>query len=259
MIAGPLAGCGVLITRPAHQSGNLAAAIKAAGGRVVRFPVLQIVGRDIDDIRQDLAALPSPDIVIFISSNAVTHGFAALGATTAKLAAIGPATRDAIEAMGRTVRLFPERDFDSEHLLQHAALQELDKQNILIVRGQDGRDLLADTLRERGANVAYVCAYRREACAPSAAEVAALEAELREGSVHFSTVMSVATMQELLRILPRRSWPDLRQTVLVAPSARVLQTATALLPGISSVLAAGPQPPAIVNALIGQWQNGHNS
>lgn len=259
MSEGPLAGCGVLITRPAHQSSELAAAITAAGGTVVRFPLLEIVGRDGDDIRADLAALPTPDIVVFVSSNAVTYGFAAVGESNPQLAAIGPATRDVLEAMGATVSIFPDGTFDSEHLLQHAALQDLGGKQVLIVRGQSGRELLADTLTARGAKVRYLCAYRREPYAHTAAEIASLESTLREGAVRFVTVMSVETLQQLMRILPSRCLPLMRQLALVAPSARVLQTASELLPGVSRVLADGPQAAAIVGTLIRQWQNGQDS
>jgi len=256
---GPLAGCGVLITRPAHQSNDLAAAIIAAGGTVVRFPLLEIVGRDVDDIRADLAALPTPDIIVFVSSNAVAHGFAAVADSAAQLAAIGPATRDALEAMGATVSIFPDGTFDSEHLLQHAALQDLGGKHVLVVRGQSGRELLAETLTARGAKVHYLCAYHREPYAHTAAEIASLESSLHEGAVHFVTVMSVETLQQLMRILPPQCLPLLRQSALVAPSARVLQTASELLPGVSRVLADGAQAAAIVGALIRQWQNGQNS
>jgi len=257
--SGPLAGCGVLITRPVHQAHALAGAIVAAGGSVIHFPVLEIVGRNSDDIRSDLAALATPDIVVFVSSNAVTHGFAAVAESGAQLAAIGPATRDAIEAMGATVSIYPVGEFDSEHLLQHAALQDLSGKNVVIVRGQSGRELLADTLSGRGANVHYLCAYRREPYAHSAAEIESLAAELRAGAIHFVTIMSVETLRQLLRILPSQCLPQLRQSALVAPSARVLQTASELLPGVSRVLAAGPQAAASVDALIRQWRNGQNS
>ena len=258
MSDGPLAGCGVLITRPAHQSRELAAAIGAAGGKVVRFPVLEIVGRDVADIRNDLAGLATPDIVVFISSNAVTHGFAALRESNAQLAAVGPTTRDALEALGATVNITPVGAFDSEHLLQHAALQNPGGRNVLIVRGQSGRELLAETLTARGANVDYLCAYRREPYPHTAAEIDSLESRLREGAVQYVTIMSVESMQQLLRILPSRCLPLLRQSALVAPSARVLRKASELLPGVSTVLAADPQAAAIVAALIRQWRNGQN-
>ena len=74
-MAEPLAGAaGVLVTRPRQQSAELAAAIEAAGGRSILFPVIEIVPRSTTAIEEDCAHLHSPDIVIYVSRNAVEHG-----------------------------------------------------------------------------------------------------------------------------------------------------------------------------------------
>ena len=259
MSDGALAGCGVLITRPEHQSHELAAAIDAAEGNVFRFPAMDIIGRDADDVRQEFTTLETPDIVLFVSCNAVTHGFGIAGHTGAKIGAVGPATRAAIEAMGATVEITPQGGFDSEHLLQHAALQDLAGKKVCIVRGQSGRELLADVLQDRGGSVDYLRVYRRAPHEPKPAEIESLEADLRRGNVHFVIVMSVETLAHLMRILPPKSMGLLRQSTLVAPSTRVLQTAAELIPGIPTLLAPGPQAPAMVDTLIGQWQTGRKS
>ena len=251
-----LAGCGVLITRPEHQSQELAAGVKAAGGNVFHFPAIDIVGRDRDDIRRELATLPEPDIIVFVSRNAVVHGLAAVKDFDAKIAAIGPATRHAIESDGETVDIFPESGFDSEHLLKHVALQDVDGRNVMIVRGQSGRELLAKTLRARGANVNYLCVYERTPYEPTAAELENLESALVEGRIRFVTVMSVETLEYLVQIIPAQALGLLRQSTLVAPGTRVLQTASELIPGIATVLAPGPQAPTMVDTLIRLRQTG---
>ena len=256
MSNGALAGCGVLITRPEHQSLDLAAAIDAAKGNVFHFPAIDITARDIDEIQKDFAALPAPDIVVFVSGNAVAHGFAVVKDNNARIAAIGPATRDAIEALGATTDIFPAHGFDSEHLLEHAALQEVNDKNVIIMRGQSGRELLADTLVERGANVDYLCVYNRTPHEPAPAELEKLASILHQGRVHFMTVMSVETLERLVQVLPSQSLSLLRQSTLVAPSTRVIQTAAELIPGIATVLAPVPQAPAMVDTLITLWQTG---
>jgi uroporphyrinogen-III synthase len=139
---GGLAGCGVLITRAKHQAHEL----KSEIGDTFLFPAINIVGRDIDEIGRELAEMPEPDIVIFVSGNAVAYGLAAVKRKNAKIAVVGPATRAAIESMGVNVDIFPQDGFDSEHLLQHEAFQAVQDKSIVIVRGQSGRELLADTL-----------------------------------------------------------------------------------------------------------------
>ncbi len=256
MSDGALAGCGVLITRPEHQSHELTAAIDAATGNVFHFPAIDIIGRDINEIQKDFATLPAPDIVVFVSSNAVAHGFTVVKGNNAIIAAVGPATRAAIEAAGAAADIFPEDGFDSEHLLEHAGLQEVSGKNIVILRGQSGRELLADTLIERGANVDYLCVYSRAPHAPAPPELEKLESILHQGRVHFMTVMSVETLELLVQILPSQCLSLLRQSTLVAPSTRVLQTASKLIPGIATVLAPGPQAPTMVKTLIKLWQTG---
>jgi uroporphyrinogen-III synthase len=245
-----LAGCGVLITRPEHQSHDLASAIEAAGGHVFHFPVIDIVGRDIDEIGREFTELPEPDIVVFVSGNAVAYGLAAVKGKNTKIAAIGPATRAAIESLGVSVDIFPDSGFDSEHLLRHAALQEVKNSKVVIVRGQSGRELLAETLRERGANVDYLHVYDRVQHEPTLADLENLDTALDQGRIGLMTAMSVETLEYLVQILPPQSLGLLRKSTLVAPSTRVIQTASELIPGIATVLAQGPQAPTMVSALI---------
>jgi uroporphyrinogen-III synthase len=247
---GGLAGCGVLITRAKHQAHEMKSEIEAAGGDTFLFPAIDIVGRDIDEIGRELADMPEPDIVIFVSGNAVAYGLAAVKGKNAKIAVVGPATRDAIESTGVKVDIFPQDGFDSEHLLRHDALQTVTDKSIVIVRGQSGRELLANTLRERGAIVHYLVVYDRIPHEPTLADLENLEFALDQGRIGFVIVMSVETLECLAQIIPARSLALLRHTTLVAPSTRVLQTASELIPGIATELAPGPQAPAMVDTLV---------
>lgn len=259
MSVAPLAGCSVLVTRPEQQSHELSTAIEAAGGHAIIFPAIDIVGRDTQAIARDLAALPASDIVIFVSRNAVTYGLAPIGEHNAQVAAVGPATRDALEQAGTIVDIYPETGFDSEHLLEHRRLQDIDGKNILIVRGQSGRELLARTLRERGAGVNYLPVYERRAHVPSPAEIQELVTALDAGKVRFAIVMSADTATCLVEIMPAGALVSLRQATLVAPSVRVLQTASELIPGIETELAPGPQAAVIIDTLIRLVQSKQNS
>jgi uroporphyrinogen-III synthase len=246
----------VLITRAQHQAHELKSAIEAAGGNTFLFPAIDIVGRDIDEIGRELAALPEPDLVIFVSGNAVAYGLAAIKGKNAKIAVVGPATRAAIESMGVSVDIFPLDGFDSEHLLRHDAFQAVHDKNIVIVRGQSGRELLANTLRERSANVRYLGVYHRVPHEPTLADLEDLEFALNQGRIGFVIVMSVETLECLVQIVPPQALSLLRHVTLVAPSTRVLQTASELIPGIATELAPGPQAPAMVNTLIRLTQSG---
>lgn len=249
----PLAGCGVLVTRAAHQAGALAEAIEQAGGTAIRFPVIEIQGRDAATLAREREALPAPDVVVFTSPNAVQHGFdAALGpgAEAAAVAAIGPATEAALRERGRSVDIRSPAGYDSEQLLEEASLRDLSGKTVCIVRGDRGRELLADTLRARGARVDYLSAYRRLPARHTDEERAALERLWRAGQVHVVIVMSVESLDNLLTSLPVYCRESLAATPLVTPSRRVIQTAADRVPAARAVLAPGPLPADVLSAVI---------
>lgn len=244
-----LAGAGVLVTRPEHQAAGLAGAIADAGGRVVAFPVMDIVARTGAAAATRLAALPAADIVIFVSANAVEHGLgAARGA--ARLAAIGDATAAALENAGCEVDIRPDTGFDSEALLASPALTEVRDKCVWIVRGAGGRELLADTLRSRGAEVHYVEAYQRRRHRPTPAELDAVTAGFAAGEIDFVIAMSVQSLDYLLDLLPAACRQALPRSRLVTPSARVIKTAQQALPDMRSRLAASPHADDLVAAML---------
>lgn len=253
---GPLAGCRILVTRPEHQADELVAAIECAGGEAVRFPVIQIIGRSADVVAQEYASQPTPDICIFVSRNAVDHGLSAVRDSGAEIAAIGPITRATLEAAGTRVTMSSDEGFDSENLLLHPALNDVRDKRVTIVRGDRGRELLADTLRRRGADVRYLSVYRRGMRNATSLELASLQSVWREDGIDCVTVMSVETLENLVQQLPPESLELLRQTPLVGPGSRVIQTAMEL--GLSAVMASGPQAAEMVNALIETLHSGQN-
>jgi uroporphyrinogen-III synthase len=250
MRADGLRGFGVLVTRPEHQAAELVAAIETAGGEVIRFPVIDIEPLESEVVARDLKALPPPDITVFISVNSVLYGLQYVNGGETTIAAIGPTTKSAIESAGKTVAIFSEKGFDSEHLLAEPALQEVAGKNIRIIRGDGGRDLLGDTLRDRGATVHYLAVYRRSAHAYSAALLAGLEHRWRDGQVNCVIAMSVESLSKLLDILPPGCRELLENTPLVTPSVRVLQSASDKLPESTVRLAESPQTDDMVRALI---------
>jgi uroporphyrinogen-III synthase len=258
MADAPLEGVGVLVTRPAGQSGELISAIEAAGGRAIVFPVIEIVPRSPQDIASDLAGLPDPDIVIFVSRNAVEHGLAWSG--DGAIAAVGPATAAAIEAAARVVDIRPASGFDSESLLEEPALREVRKKTIRIIRGVGGRELLARTLRDRGATVDYLEVYARRTPDYPEAEIANVVRELEAGLTAV-VVMSVESFHNLVALLPASGREALAKSRLVTPAARVIKEVSDRLPGCPTTLADGPGADEIVRAIatLAPHSSGQNS
>lgn len=168
-----LHGLTILVTRPEHQAAPLCRLIEAAGGHPLRLPALTIHDNSDDPaLRQRLAHLSDYQIAIFISPNAVTFGLDAIRrcgglCDSLLLATVGKGSAATLcERLGRRADLVPQGSYDSEALLQLEPLHHVNGKRILIIRGVGGRELLADTLRQRGARVDYAEVYRREAPPP---------------------------------------------------------------------------------------------
>jgi uroporphyrinogen-III synthase len=168
-----LSGHTILVTRPEHQAAPLCRLIEAAGGQPLCLPALTIHSNAEDPaLRQRLAHLSDYQIAIFISPNAVTFGLDAIRRSgglcdSLLLATVGRGSAAMLCAqLGRRADLVPQERYDSEALLELEPLHHVNGKRILIVRGVGGRELLAESLRQRGARVDYAEVYRREAPPP---------------------------------------------------------------------------------------------
>ena len=166
---GPLAGCPVIVTRPAGQDGELADAIRASGGEPIPIPVIQIVEPPSwAPLDAAIGRLDTYDWIVLTSANGVRGFVSRLRAAgrdgrslgTARLAAIGPATRRALEEAGFVCDLMPA-EYRSEGLLR-AFAEQPPGGRFLLVRAAAGRDLLPQGLRAAGHEVDEVAAYASE-------------------------------------------------------------------------------------------------
>lgn len=159
----------VLVTRPKQQADNLCELIENLGGTSIRFPVIeinkcenqQLANKILEDIHQY-------DIGIFISRNAVDWTLKLLENKTSalenlSLISIGPATTMALKS-ALSGSVITNSGTNSESLLENEALSAnaVSGKKIIIFRGQGGRELLATTLRQRGAKVDFAEVYRRD-------------------------------------------------------------------------------------------------
>jgi len=165
----------IIVTRPAAQARAAVASLKALGVSAVAVPLLQIVPvADPAPLHRAWQSLASNALVFFVSTNAVQQFFAARPAAMAwpagtLAAAPGPGTDAALRAAGvaDADRVGPPpgtTQFDSESLWQSLSKRNWAGQRVLVVRGEHGRDWLAEQFRAAGAEVVYLAAYAR--CAP---------------------------------------------------------------------------------------------
>jgi len=235
------------VTRAAHQAAGLCRLIEEQGGRALRFPALEILpAADPQTARRLLGE--ARGLVVFVSPNAVefARGMLPAGGLPApvQVAAVGEATARALVRAGYQADLLPSRGFDSEGLLALPELQAVRGREVLIVRGEGGRALLGDLLRQRGARVAYAEVYRR---GRPLQDPAALLARW-ERDVDLVTVTSNAVLHNLLAMLGSAGGARLRRTPLLVISERMRRQARAL--GFQQILLAeGASDQAIVQAI----------
>jgi uroporphyrinogen III methyltransferase/synthase len=157
--ARPLHGRTVAVTRARAQASALAARLRALGAAVIEAPVIRT-----RPLPGELPALDGYDLVCVTSPNGAHELFARLVAAGADaralagptVAAIGPGTARALGEHGIRPDVVPERAV-GEGLV--AALATVDVERALIVRAREGRDVLPDALRGRGAEVDVVALY----------------------------------------------------------------------------------------------------
>lgn len=158
----PLAAVRVIVTRPASQSAELLAKLRAAGAVPVAAPAIEILPAEDDAPLLDaVRALDDYAWVVFTSANAVHH-FGQARAThetplQARVAAVGAGTAAACAKDGLTVAFQPSAAL-GETLARELPI--VDGERVLWPRGSLAPDTLADILRQRGATVDAPVAYR---------------------------------------------------------------------------------------------------
>ena len=256
----------VVITRPLAQARPLAARVAALGRTAELLPLLEITPLpDTGPLQAKLSHLSDYALVAFVSPNAIDAAFAHIkqwpqGVT---LAVLGEGSRAALAAHGVTpeqVDIVSPADAahsDSEHLLQTLDLAALKDRKVLIVRGESGRELMADGLRAAGAQVEVVAAYRRAVPALTPALKEQLKLLLVQQNDWLIT--SSEALRGLLDLLeqmgkeqpadaPQQNYVVLmQQQQLIVPHARIAETANNL--GFTRLTLTGSGDERLLGAL----------
>lgn len=240
----------ILVTRPAHQAENLSELIRKNNGIPVCLPTLAIMPIVSENAEME-RNLSHGEWFIFTSTNAVRCYCSQLDDAkmrqlkTKLCLAIGKATEQALITMGLNVDLMPEHGYNSEALLELAELQNVSQKNIVIVRGKNGREMLAETLKKRGANVSYQDVYKREIPEIDCTEISLL---ITNKQLNFITITSSEAIQNLVMMLPKMQHDLLKKIPLIVVSERI-QTVAENLGFESIVLAKMPSDDAILKTI----------
>ncbi|MFG6417114.1 uroporphyrinogen-III synthase [Roseateles sp. DC23W] len=244
----------LVLTRPRPQCGDWLARLAALGQPAVALPLIEILAaRDPAPVHAAWAALPAVDLAVFVSPNAVAEFFAhappaAAWPALTLAACVGPGSAQALAAHGVPAAQIvqPATDatgLDSEHLWQQLQpRRDWAGARVLLLRGDGGREWLAERLAEAGARTEAVTVYHRSGPRFDAAEQALL-GQILANPQGFVWLFSSS---EAVGHLAGQAVAGQRA---VATHGRIADAARAA--GFAPVVLARPDPEAVTRALKG--------
>ncbi len=247
----------LIVTRPAAQAADWVRQLAALGLQAQALPLLGI--EPVDDtapLRAAWQALPSCKLVVFVSPNAVQHFFAAApGAAwppSVLAGSTGPGTTRALRQAGVAAAQIVEPDaeaaqFDTEALWSRLQAMAWTAERVQVVRGEGGRDWLADVLRQQGAQVDFIAAYRRTPPRLDAAGRALLADACSQPAQHLWLFSSSQAVGCLRALAPAADWSRSRA---LASHPRIVQAVRDL--GFGQVQITAPTVLAVARA-AGDW------
>lgn len=242
----------LLVTRPQPQADDWVSALRAQQVNAQALPLIAIVPDGDAAVAEAWGAIDAHRLIVFVSPNAVSTFFArrprAAWPSHLHAACTGPGTARALRDAGVPPSQIVEpaddaAQFDSEALWQQLHKQTWQSQRVLVVRGDGGRDWLAERLRERGADVQFVQAYRRTLPTLEAPQRAHLQRALAAPVQHVWLFSSSQAVDHLHQLAPQATWAAARAWATHPRIADTLRAAAfgdvqVVSPTIDAVVAA---------------------
>jgi uroporphyrinogen III methyltransferase / synthase len=230
----PLHGRRIVVTRAREQASDLVEMLRLLGADPIEFPTIQIIAPTDNYAALDafLGGERPTGWVFFTSANGVSHTFDRLNSAAgrdarffanAKIAAIGPATADALKLRGICSDFVPT-EFVAEGVLK-AFSEPVTGQNMTILRAEEGRDVLPDELQKRGANVRLIPVYKTTVIANDASGTPVIGGDF--GDVDAITFTSSSTVKNFVQAMGETTLPVSTRLVCIGPATAA--TCTELL------------------------------
>src|SRR5580692_1145603 len=208
----PLAGLRIVVGRARHQASALSSGLRELGAEVIEIPFIEIrKPRSYQPLDTALKNLQDYDWLILTSVNGVEALWKRvhkLGLTNKqlehlKLAAIGPATKKAIEKRGIKVNVVPE-EYVAESVVESLRDQVAGKR-VLLARARVARDVIPRELRKLGAKVDVVEAYETVVPQSSRTRLSAIlkDSKRRPDVITFT---SSSTVRNFVNLTGRNMW-----------------------------------------------------
>lgn len=225
-----LTGKNIMVLRPANQSDQLSNKIVDLGGVVTLFPTIEIKPLENIDLENLTNLFEWSSMIVFISRNAARILSALVRNLNEQLKtktvfATGNGTADELRKYGIDSVLFPTAQSGSDGLLQMTGLEapEIIGKNILIIRGDTGRELLKQSLEERGASVKYAEIYTRAIPDVSKKQVDSIWETSPPDIILFTSNQG---LYNLVKMTPHIYHSKLFSTPFVSMSERIANTAS---------------------------------
>ena len=239
--ARPLSGKVVVVTRPRAQAQAFAGLLEAAGARVLLVPTIAIEPpASWEPLDRALQRLDTYRWAVFTSVNGVEmtrrrleeKGRGAEVFRGRRLAAIGPATAEALRAWGLEPEVVPD-EYVAEALARRLRSLIRPGERVLLARAAETRDVLVTLLEAAGARVDEVPAYQTRS--ERAEDAGELRRALVQGKVDVVTFTSSSTVRHFAGLFPGEDLPGLLRGVAVACIGPVTR-ATALSLGLDTLI-----------------------
>ncbi|MCV2354852.1 uroporphyrinogen-III synthase [Paucibacter sp. B2R-40] len=245
----------LLLTRPKQQAGEWLARMAALGVQALSLPLIEIVPTDGQAAKAAWDLLPTAALALFVSPNAVSNFFACQAAgqvwpEQTLAACVGPGSARALVQAGVPAALIvqPPADsasLDSEHLWPLLRERIWAGRRVLMLRGDGGREWLADRLREQGALPEFFSVYQRRCPSLMPNEQGLLNEALAAPERFvwlFSSAEAIGYLQTLAGL-----GHDWRHARCIATHERIAARAVEL--GVGHVVLARPDARAVAEAL----------
>lgn len=194
--------------------------IKSASGKITYFPLIEILPLPIVDeyILEDVNKI---DKIIFQSKNSVRHSQKVWGSIAKNknltCLAVGKFTANEVEKNIGTPCVYPSNNYSSEGLLSISEMDAVSENNILIIKGKNGRNLIKDELVKRGAVVKTLDVYERKRRSFSISEL-----NLDKAQVNYIVVLSKSSLDSFLDSLGNEL--DKYKLVFLVPEKRITKS-----------------------------------
>jgi uroporphyrinogen III methyltransferase/synthase len=254
----PLFGRRIIVTRSREQAGELIDMLEERGAIAITAPTIRIAPpQDETALREACATVSAFDWIVFTSSNAVDRFIAELLASGdvrdlkgVRICTVGPSTASRFQRYGIRVDLTPA-EYRGEAVIDALkAAGSIANKKFLLPRADIAREVLADELREGGADVTEVVAYRTTLAEPERGPDQDIYGMLLEGKIDAVTFTSASTVRNFVQIYGEDQAADLLRGTVVAAIGPVTAEAAQQLGIHPTVMPERYTIPDLVDALV---------